>query len=153
MTKDERRNAARINREKMMAGDEKHLMPRDRGKARAYVRDLVDTRRNIAGILLPLALASFVVLLIPVPVIQAYGPLVLLVGIVAAVIDSIIFGRQLSKKVKAKFPNGDNSGPVDQGLRARLLRLQPGLPDPQVARPEAPGRRGRQDRLTPGRPR
>ena len=115
MTKDERRTAARVNREKMMAGDEKHLMPRDRGKARAYVRDLVDTRRNIAGILLPLALASFVVLLIPVPVVQAYGPLVLLVGIVAAVIDSIIFGRQLSKKVKAKFPNGDNSGQSIKG--------------------------------------
>ena len=115
MTKDERRAAARVNREKMMAGDEKHLMPRDRGKARAYVRDLVDTRRNIAGILLPLAVASFVVLLIPVPVVQAYGPLVLLVGIIAAVIDSIIFGRQLSKKVKAKYPNGDNSGQSVKG--------------------------------------
>ena len=80
-----------------------------------YGRDLVDTRRNIAGILLPLALASFVVLLIPIPAVQAYGPLVLLVGIIAAIIDSVIFGRQLSKKVKAKFPNGDNSGQSVKG--------------------------------------
>ena len=115
LTKDERRAMARTNREKMMAGDEKHLMPRDRGKVRAYVRDLVDTRRNIAGILLPLAVASFIVLLIPIAAVQAYGPLVLLVGIIAAVIDSIIFGRQLSKKVKAKFPNGDSSGQSTKG--------------------------------------
>jgi len=110
MTKDERRTLARANREKMMSGDDKHLLPRDRGKVRAYVRDLVDTRRNVAGILLPIAVLSFVILLIPLPIVQAYGPLVLLVAIVAAIVDSIIFGRQIAKKVRAKFPNGDSSG-------------------------------------------
>ena len=149
MTKDERRALARINREKMMAGDEKHLLPRDRGKVRAYVRDLVDTRRNVAGILLPIALLSFVVLLIPIPIVQAYGPLVLLVGDRRG-------GHRLGhlrsaarpRRSRPKFPNGDSSGPVDQGLVAGLLRLQPGLPDPPVARPAAAGRRRRQDRLT-----
>src|SRR6478672_10070998 len=116
MTKEERRAAARVNRERMMAGDEKALLPRDRGKARAYVRDLVGTRRNVAGILLPIALLSFIVLLIPIPLVQAYGPLVLLVAIVAAIIDSIIFGRQLSKKVQQKFPKGDESGQSTKGF-------------------------------------
>jgi Protein of unknown function (DUF3043) len=115
MTKDEKRIAARTSRERMMAGDDKYLLARDRGKVRAYVRDLVDTRRNVAGILLPIALLSFVILLIPAPVVQAYGPLVLLVAIVAAVLDSVIFGRQITKKVKAKFPNGDGSGQSTKG--------------------------------------
>jgi hypothetical protein len=110
LTKDEKRAMARTNRERMMAGDDKYLLPRDRGKVRAYVRDLVDTRRNVAGILLPIAVLSFVILLIPFPVVQAYGPLVLLVAIVAAIVDSVVFGRQLSQKVKRKFPNGDGSG-------------------------------------------
>jgi hypothetical protein len=99
----------------MMAGDEKYLLPRDRGKVRAYVRDLVDARHNVAGILLPIAALSFVILLVPVQVVQAYGPLVLLVAIAAALIDSIIFGRQISKKVQAKFPNGDSSGQSTRG--------------------------------------
>src|SRR6478609_10806567 len=115
MTKEERRALAASNREKMMRGDEKALLPRDRGKVRAYVRDLTDTRRNVAGILLPIAVLSFVVLLIPIPVVQAYGPLVLMVAIVAAVLDSVIFGRQIAKKVRAKFPNGDNSGLSNKG--------------------------------------
>jgi hypothetical protein len=115
MSKDERRAAARTNRERMMAGDERYLLPRDRGKVRAYVRDLVDARRNVAGILLPIAVLSFVILLVPVQLIQAYGPLVLLVAIAAAVIDSIIFGRQISKKVAAKFPQGDSSGQSTKG--------------------------------------
>jgi hypothetical protein len=115
LTKDEKRAMARTNRERMMSGDEKYVLPRDRGKVRAYVRDLVDTRRNVAGILLPIAVLSFVILLIPIPLVQAYGPLVLLVAIVAAVLDSIIFGRQLAKKVRQKFPNGDGSGLSTKG--------------------------------------
>ncbi len=115
MSKDERRALAATNRERMMAGDERYLMPRDRGKVRAYVRDLVDSRRNIAGILLPVAVLSFLILLMPLPALQTYGPVVLLVAIAAAVVDSIIFGRQMSKKVRAKFPNGDNSGQSTRG--------------------------------------
>jgi hypothetical protein len=115
LTKDEKRAMARTNREKMMSGDERYILPRDRGKIRAYVRDLVDTRRNVAGILLPIALLSFIILLIPFPVVQAYGPLVLLVAIVAAILDSVIFARQISKKVQTKFPNGDNSGLSSKG--------------------------------------
>ena len=141
MTKDEKRAMARTNRERMMSGDEKYVLPRDRGKVRAYVRDLVDTRRNVAGILLPIALLSFVILLIPIPLVQAYGPLVLLVAIVAAILDSVIFGRQLSKKVQAEVPQRRRLRPVDQGLLARLLRLQPGLPDPPLAGAAAAGRR------------
>jgi hypothetical protein len=116
MTKDERKALAATNRERMMRGDEKALLPRDRGKVRAYVRDLTDTRRNVAGILLPIALLSFVVLLIPIPVVQAYGPLVLMVAILAAIVDSILFGRQLSKKVQQKFPKGDDSGQSTKGF-------------------------------------
>ena len=94
MTKEERRAAAA---ERPRANDGRrrdYLLPRDRGKVREYVRDLVDARRNIAGLLLPMAVLSFVILLVPVPVLQAYGPLVLLIAIMAAIIDSIFFGRQ-----------------------------------------------------------
>ena len=140
LTKDEKRAMARTNRERMMSGDEKYVLPRDRGKVRAYVRDLVDTRRNIAGILLPIALLSFVILLIPIPLVQAYGPLVLLVAIVAAILDSVIFGRQLAKKVQQKFPNGDGSGLSTKGSslgfyafnRACLIRRWR-VPRPRVA--------------------
>lgn len=115
LTKEEKRALARVNRERMMSGDDKYVLPRDKGKVRAYVRDLVDTRRNVAGILLPIAVLSFVILLIPLPLLQTYGPLVLLVAIFAAIIDSVIFGRQLAAKVRQKFPNGDNSGLSTKG--------------------------------------
>ena len=45
-TKDERRAATKERRERMMAGDEKYLLPRDRGPVKAYIRDLVDSDRK-----------------------------------------------------------------------------------------------------------
>ena len=109
LTKEEKRALSAERRERMMSGDEKYVLPRDRGQVRAYVRDLVDARRNIAGILLPIAVLSFVILLIPIPTVQSYGPLVLLVAIIAAILDTVIFARTIGQKVRARFPKGDSS--------------------------------------------
>jgi hypothetical protein len=102
----------------MMRGDDAYVLPRDKGPVRAYVRDRVDVRRNLAGLLLPLALLSFVFLLIggAVPVLAAYGPLVLMIAILAAVIDSVIFGRQVARAVRVRFPKGDPSGLSTKGF-------------------------------------
>jgi Protein of unknown function (DUF3043) len=115
LTKTERRALATERRERMMKGDDAYLLPRDRGKVRQYVRDRTDARRNLAGLLLPLAVLSFLILLVPVAVVQAYGPLVLMIAIFAAVIDTVFFGHQLGKAVRAKFPNGDQSGLSTKG--------------------------------------
>ena len=141
LTKDQKRAAAAERRSRMMAGEDAYLLPRDRGPVRAYVRDLVDSRRNIAGLLLPLAVVSFLILLLPIPVLTVYGPLVLMVAILAAVVDSLVFGRQLSRKVARRFPNGDKSGQSTRGSalgfyafnRACLIRKWR-VPRPRVER-------------------
>jgi len=140
LTKEEKRALSAERRERMMSGDEKYVLPRDRGQVRAYVRDLVDARRNIAGILLPIAVLSFVILLIPIPTVQSYGPLVLLVAIVAAILDTVVFARAIGQKVRAKFPKGDSSDLSTKGSalgfyafnRACLFRRWR-VPRPRVA--------------------
>ena len=110
LTKEERRVQSTQRRERMMRGDDAFVLPRDRGPVRAFVRDVTDARRNVAGILLPVAVLSFVILLIRSATVQIIGPLVLLVAILAAVVDSIVFGRQLARRVAERFPKGDPSG-------------------------------------------
>jgi len=144
LTKDERRQQSAERRERMMRGDDAHVLPRDRGVVRAYVRDLTDARRNVAGVLLPAALLSFVILFIRNPTVQLIGPFVLLIAILAAVVDSIIFGRQLSRLVAGKFPKGDPTGlstrPRSLGFyafnRACLIRKWR-VPRPRVNRGDA----------------
>ena len=133
--------------ERMMAGDERYLLPRDRGKVRAYVRDLVDSRRNVAGILLPIAVLSFVILLVPFQVVQAYGPLVLLVAIGPPSSTRSSSAARSPRRSRPSSPRRQLRA-VDQGLLAGLLRLQPGLPDPPLARAASAGRHRRPDRLT-----
>lgn len=109
LTKQERRAMATTRRERMAKGDDAYLLARDKGKVRAWVRDQVDGRRNLAGLLMPLAILSFVVLLLPNPYIQNFGPLVLLIAILAAVADGIVFGHRLGKRVREEFPSGDGT--------------------------------------------
>ncbi len=107
MTKDERKAAGAVRREQMMRGDDNAVLPRDRGPVRRYVRNLVDSRRNLAGLILPVAVLSFVSLLVQNAQIAILLPAVLMIFLIAAIIDGVISGRQINRKVRAKFPNGD----------------------------------------------
>lgn len=109
LTKDERRALAAERRQRMAKGDPAFLMARDKGEIRAFVRDQVDLRRNLAGLLMPLAIVSFVILLVPNAYVQTFGPMVLLIAILAALADGIIFGRKLGRLVRAQFPKGDST--------------------------------------------
>ena len=91
-------------RERMMAGDEQYLMPRDRGPVKAYIRDLVDSRRNLLGMFMPLAILIFVALLVPDPRVQSMTTLLCLVMLLAMIAEGVLSGRRITKLVRAKFP-------------------------------------------------
>lgn len=103
--KEARRAAARERREKMMAGDERYLLPRDRGPVKAYVRDLIDSRRNILGLFMPLAVLVFMSLLVPVVAIQQYATLVTTIFLLGMLVEGFINGRRVAKAARERFPN------------------------------------------------
>ncbi|KAA2253012.1 DUF3043 domain-containing protein [Solihabitans fulvus] len=103
-SKDERRQASAERRQRMMAGDDRYLLPRDRGPVKAYVRDLVDSRRNLMGLFMPLAILVFVALLTPVQAIQTYSTLFTTLLLVVMIIEGVIIGRRNTTLVRAKFP-------------------------------------------------
>ncbi|WP_298180958.1 DUF3043 domain-containing protein [Saccharomonospora sp.] len=104
VTKEERRAAARERRERMLAGDERYLLPRDRGPVKAYVRDLVDSRRNVLGLFMPLAIIVFITLLIPSLVVQQCATLLTTVMLLGMIVEGYLNGRRIVKAVRAKFP-------------------------------------------------
>ncbi|GAB3381889.1 DUF3043 domain-containing protein [Amycolatopsis echigonensis] len=104
VSKEERREAARQRRERMMSGDDKYLPPRDKGPVKAYVRDLVDSRRNILGLFMPLAILVFLALLVPAPAVQQYITLVCMAMLLVMAIEGFVNGRKISKLVRERFP-------------------------------------------------
>jgi hypothetical protein len=139
--KEERRSAARESRARMMAGDEKYLPARDRGPVKAYVRDLVDSRRNILGLFMPLAILVFVALLVPVPSAQQYITLVCMAMLLVMAVEGVVNGRRIDRLVRERFPK-EAAGVRGLGwyafvrasqirkLRVPKPRLKPGEPIP-----------------------
>jgi Protein of unknown function (DUF3043) len=144
LTKDERkaekvaRRASQAERrEKMMAGDDAYLLPRDKGPVRRFVRDVVDSRRNLLGLFMPAALALvFVMLSLPSVQIQYYVQFVMLGLVVVMVGDGLLIGRRVNKAVDAKYPDNTESGwklGLYAASRASQLRRMR-APRPQVER-------------------
>ncbi|MEU4802536.1 DUF3043 domain-containing protein [Actinosynnema sp. NPDC023587] len=109
-SKEERRAASVERRQRMMAGEDKYLLPRDRGPVKAYIRDVVDSRRNLMGLFMPLAILVFVALLVPQPAVQQYATLLTTFMLLAMVVEGVVLGRVVAKRVRAKFPEDTTRG-------------------------------------------
>ncbi|MBX7431633.1 DUF3043 domain-containing protein [Mycobacterium sp. Y57] len=124
-------------RERMMAGDEAYLLPRDTGPVRRYVRDIVDARRNLLGLFMPSALGLiFVMLAVPSVQVQQLMSPIMLVLVLVMVIDGFILGRKVNRMADEKFPNNTETGwklgfyAASRASQLRRMRA----PRPQVER-------------------
>jgi Protein of unknown function (DUF3043) len=103
--KTQRRADMSDRRERMMAGEEAYLLPRDKGPVKRFVRDVVDSRRSPLGLFMPVALGLiFVMLGAPVQVQPFISP-AMLVLVAVMLIDGFILGRKVNKLVDEKFPD------------------------------------------------
>ncbi len=105
----ERRADAADRRARMLAGEDKYLLPRDKGEVRAYVRDLVDSRRHLVGMFMPLAVLLILAMFLN-PAMQAIVTLVMFVMMLFMVVEGVIMGRQINNKVRERFPDSIDGG-------------------------------------------
>ncbi|WP_232666062.1 DUF3043 domain-containing protein [Pseudonocardia sp. TRM90224] len=134
--KEERRKAAVERRERMAAGDDRYLMPRDRGPVKAYIRDVVDSRPHLMGLFMPLAVIVLLSVLLPIPAAQQYLSLFSLIALSTMIIEGILLGVSTTRKARAKFPD-ENINALGTGWYAftrasQLRRLR--IPKPRVQR-------------------
>jgi len=122
-------------RERMMAGEEAYLLPRDQGPIRRYVRNVVDSRRNLLGLFMPLAL-TLMFITFGVPQLQLYMSPAMLFLMVLMGIDGVVLGRKVGRMVDAKFPDNTESrwklGLYAAGRASQIRRMR--APKPQVER-------------------
>jgi hypothetical protein len=134
LTKEQRRQAAAERRERMAAGDERYLLPRDKGPVKAYVRNVVDSRRHLIGLFMPLALVVVVAMLSPATYVQVYAAPVLMAVLLVFAVEGFFLGRSTVRKVRAKFPDAPD-GSLSLGwyafVRASQIRKLR-VPKPQV---------------------
>jgi len=131
----EARDRARLG---MAAGDDRFLPQRERGPQKRYVRDYVDARFNVGEFMIPIMFLVILLTFFPDPMVQTYGIVALWAFFLVAVVDGVILGFTLTRKVKAKF--GDSKAERVRWYAAmRALQLRPmRLPKPQVKRGQYP---------------
>ncbi|MGI5132754.1 DUF3043 domain-containing protein [Pseudonocardia sp. CA-107938] len=134
--KNERRRLAAERRARMAAGDDRVLLPRDRGPVKAYIRDVVDSRPHLMGLFMPLAGLVLLSAVFPVIAVQQYMSLFSLVALLVMITEGVLLGMSTARKVRAKFPD-EQIGGLSIGWYAftrasQLRRLR--VPKPRVKR-------------------
>ena len=91
-----------------MRGDESAMPARDRGPARRFVRDLVDSRRSVGEYFLPLLVA--VLLVSRITALQAVAVLLMYFIMLSAIVDWFILKRKVKQEIAKKFPDTSTKG-------------------------------------------
>ncbi|MFE9168340.1 DUF3043 domain-containing protein [Streptomyces kebangsaanensis] len=136
--RDERRAQMERQRQALASGDERYLPARDKGPVRRFARDFVDSRVNISEFFLPLAVLILVLSMVRKPEVQSLVMLVWLAVIVLIVLDWIVTGFRLKKRLNERFPDQNKRGAIVYALMRSLQMRRLRLPKPQVKRGERP---------------
>lgn len=132
----EAREKARVG---MAAGEEKYLPVRDKGPQRRWIRDYVDARFSVGEILIPVMFLVIVLTFINDERVQLIGILGLWLFFLVAVIDGVILGFIVTRKLTARFgadklQRGNRWYAAMRAMQLRVMRL----PKPQVKRGQYP---------------
>lgn len=136
--REERRAQLERQRQALAGGDERYLPARDKGPVRKFARDFIDSRFNVAEFFLPMAVLILVLSMVRVASLQSIALLLWLVVIVLIVLDSILTGFRLRKRLSERFPDQNRKGAVAYALMRSLQMRRLRLPKPQVKRGERP---------------
>lgn len=111
--------------ESLRTGQGAHLPPRDRGPVKAFVRDFVDRRRNVAEYLLPILVAILLISVFTQNT-PAGGFIVSAIWatvVLATVLDEIVMVRGLKRALRDRFPDEKHKGTTSYAvLRSSQLR-------------------------------
>ena len=112
------------------SGDESAMMGRDQGPVRRLARDLVDSRRHVGVLLLPATVLPVLANLSGSNAVRAFATSVWLVAVLAAVMDMILTGLIVRRRIHTDFPaettmRGHVGYAVVRTAQFRRFRLPP----------------------------
>ena len=139
----DRKEAARAGRDRqredrtrrmqaMRRGEEWALMPRDRGPAKALIRNYVDSRRRLSEFYMYGLLVMLVLLFVRTPVVQSIVPLLVVVAVLIMLVEGIFIGRRIRALAAERLP-GESTQGVRMYAAMRALQIrQLRMPKPRV---------------------
>lgn len=120
-------------REAMLRGEEWAMPYRDRGPVRRRVRFIIDSRKSVGELFLPIAIVVLMFSLIPIAQVQQFVYIVWAALMFATILDEIIIYLKLKKTLIKEFPDQkERKGAVAYGVLRALQMRSLRIPPPQV---------------------
>jgi hypothetical protein len=117
-----------------LRGEEAALLKRDQGPVRRHVRDVVDGRRSMAWVLLPVAVLVLLTSFSRNPTIKVVSFEVWLGACLAVAVEMVFTGFAISRSLRASFPDEPSwRGHVRYGVLRTLTMRRMRVPRPQVS--------------------
>ena len=130
----EREDRART-RAGMLAGDERYMPARDRGPARKFVRDYVDSRFTLAEFFIFIAIGVILLGFINNPALQWYISMGFFLFTTLIVLDLVIMLIQMNRRASREFPDKAERKGITLYAALRVLQFRRlRLPPPRVNR-------------------
>ena len=112
----------------------RQLLPRDAGPVRALVRDVVDSRRNVGVLMLPLALVLVLAQVSGQRQVLDVALLVWTAGVLLLLVDVVVLTLSIRRRVRAAHPDEPRTrGHVAYGLLRSTVFRRWRMPAPRVA--------------------
>ena len=111
----------------MKSGDERYLLPRDKGPVRRFIRDFVDSRLSFVELLIPLLIVTMVLGYSGNEAMRSIGNTILLGTVLLVVVDMVTLRMRLRRQLAERFPDEPTKGltyyAVTRALQMKFMRL------------------------------
>lgn len=114
-------------RQGMKEGDEKYMLPRDRGPVRRFIRDYVDARFSIVEMVIPLMIVGLVLGYTGNSALVQASSLVLLATVLFVVTDMFVLRFRIRRELKRRFPEEPLKGTtyytLTRAMQMKFMRM------------------------------
>jgi hypothetical protein len=119
-------------RQGMRNGEEKYLLPRDKGPVRRFIRDFVDSRFSFIELIIPILVVTMVLGYSGSDTARSIGNSVLFGSVLLVGLDMFMMRFRLRRQLAARFPGESAKGTtyyaVTRAMQMKFMRL----PKPKV---------------------
>jgi hypothetical protein len=119
-------SSARV-RAGMKSGEERFLLPRDKGPVRRFVRDYVDSRLSFVELLIPLLIVTMVLGYSGNETMRSVGNTILLGTVLLVIVDMVTLRMRLRRQLAERFPDEPTKGltyyAITRALQMKFMRL------------------------------
>jgi hypothetical protein len=111
----------------MKSGEERYLLPRDKGPVRRFVRDFVDSRLSFVELLIPLLVVTMVLGYSGNQAMRSVGNTILLGTVLLVIVDMLTLRMRLRRQLAERFPDEPTKGltyyAITRALQMKFMRL------------------------------